>query len=233
MNKDFSESWCGYYPERRARIHSIDDSKHELNQTQVTRLLQKGYRRYAGHYYKNYCRTCHECIPYRVLVDEFKPNRAMRRTFQRNADLTLQWYTPLPTEEKFQLYLKYQLARHKSNEEYSRSLRKILLQAMIEQMYTNPIDSIELTIYKEEKVIGFAIFDVLEDSLSAVYSVFDPDYHVRSLGTFNILQSIEKTCALGLPYLNLGLYLEFHEKMNYKSKFTPAEIYINHAWRRL
>ncbi len=149
---------------------------------------------------------------------------------KRNADLEVAWARPQPTQEKFELYVRYQLTRHKDMDE-SPDVRRELAMAMVSQMYMNPADSIELTILRGGVVLGYAIFDRTLDSLSAVYSVFDPDETVRSLGTLNILLAIEKTKELGLPYLNLGLYLAGHEKMAYKKNFGPAEVYVGFSWK--
>lgn len=227
----FQESVCGYYNDRISRTHNIIDGEQKFSKKQISRLLQKGYRRYGRFYYRNYCRTCAECTPYRVIVDNFKPNRAMRRTLKRNSAFTLLWQIPKPTQEKYELYVRYQMGRHKDGAEDSVVLKGLLRDSMLTQMYTNPKDTIELVLHDKNRLVGFAIFDVLTDSLSAVYSVFQPTFKENSLGTFIILAAIEKTRDLRLKYLNLGLYLENHEKMRYKANFGPAEIYRSFQWR--
>src|SRR5699024_3228733 len=47
---------------------------------------------------------------------------------------------------------------------------------------------------------GRAVTDVTRGGLSAVYTFFDPDQRVRSLGTFAILTQIEWARRLSLPY---------------------------------
>lgn len=230
MTSFFSEGGCGYYSDRITRNHGFTDEKHLFTPEQITRVLAKGYRRFGYDYYRPYCRGCRECTPYRVLVNQFRPNRGFRRTMKRNADLEVAWARPQPTQAKFELYVRYQLTRHKDMDE-SPDVRRELAMAMVSQMYMNPADSIELTILRGGVVLGYAIFDRTLDSLSAVYSVFDPDETVRSLGTLNILLAIEKTKELGLPYLNLGLYLAGHEKMAYKKNFGPAEVYVGFSWK--
>lgn len=232
MQAFITQGPCGYYPERITRNHQLCDERHELTRGQITRILNKGYRRFGVDYYRPYCRGCHECTPYRVLVNSFTPNRSFRRTLKRNAGATVTWVKPKPTQEKFELYLRYQFGRHKDRQEESELLmRKEFAVAMIRQMYTNPADSLELVVQEHSRILGFATFDVTDDSLSAVYSVFDPELTDRSLGTLNILLGIEKARELGLPYLNLGLYLDGHEKMAYKARFAPAESYREYSWR--
>lgn len=231
VQRSFTQGQCGYYGERVSRNHCISDDRHELERWQITRLLNKGYRRYGVDYYKPYCHQCSECTPYRVRAADFKPNRAFRRTLKRNAGVSVVWGEPRPTQEKFELYVRYQLGRHKDFGEKSLlAVRKSLAAAMIQQMYMNPAGTLELTLSENDAVIAFAIFDVTDDALSAVYSVFEPALAERSLGTFNILCGIDKVRELNLPWLNLGLYLARHEKMAYKANFGPAEIYRNFSW---
>jgi arginine-tRNA-protein transferase len=225
------EVQCGYYPDRMARNHIISDPNHELTARELTRVLNKGYRRFATDYYRPFCRTCHECTPYRVIVSEFKPNRSMRRVLKKNSAVEAQWDKPQPTREKFELYVRYQLGRHKESTLSLHDLRRQFAAAMIQQMYTNPATTLELTTRENGRLVGFAIFDRSLDSLSAVYSVYEPDLPQRSFGTLNILLAIEKAKAERLPYLNLGLWLEHHPKMAYKKNFQPAEIYRHYRWR--
>lgn len=222
---------CGYYPRRVARNHCFEDPYHALTDAQRTRILAKGYRRFATDYYRPFCKSCHECVPYRVLVQEFQPDRSMRRVLKLNASVVAEWGAPQPTREKFELYVRYQLDRHKENTLRAHDMHQRLGTAMMQQMYTNPPTTIELTTRENGRLLGFAVFDRTLDSLSAVYSVYEVEYGARSLGTLNILLAIEKAKAEGLLYLNLGLWLEQHPKMAYKSRFRPAEIYRDFRWR--
>ncbi len=231
MSPQLYDGQCGYYEDRDNRNHWVFEGPEPVSQETLTRLLNKGYRRIGGNYYKPFCRTCHECTPYRIPVALFKPTRSQKRVLHRNENITVEWVNPTATREKFSLYVRYQTARHVKDAPYTQQLKNELLQAMIGQMYTNPASTLELVLRENGRLVGFAIFDRTLDALSAVYSVFDPDLKTRSLGTFNILQAVAKTKAEGLPYLNLGLWLEGHPKMAYKKNFQPAEIYRNFRWR--
>lgn len=227
-----TEGPCGYYPERATRNHMLSDENHEFSVSQITRILNKGYRRFGPDYYRTFCRGCNECTPYRVLAGEFRPNRAYRRVLGRNQKAVVQWSQPKASQEKFELYVRYQLARHKDfGDDPLLVVRQNLAVAMIRQMYMNPQSSLELTVSENGRVLAFATFDATDDSLSAVYSVFEPEMPERSLGTLNVLLAIQKVKDLGLQYLNLGLYLEKHPKMSYKANFGPAEVYEGFSWK--
>lgn len=80
-------------------------------------------------------------------------------------------------------------------------------------------------------LIALAVTDVLGDSLSAVYTCFDPEQADRSLGTLAILAQIEQARLRGLPHLYLGFWLDGHRKMDYKKSFRPLEFLAGSQWR--
>ena len=47
-----------------------------------------------------------------------------------------------------------------------------------------------------------------------------------------ILRQIERTRALGLPYLYLGYWVPGSAKMDYKRNFQPLETLAAGGWRR-
>ncbi len=81
-------------------------------------------------------------------------------------------------------------------------------------------------------LIATALTDVMGDGLSMVYSFFDPDESERSLGTFMILDHIERARKMGLPYLYLGYWVKESPKMAYKIRFQPQEHLAPRGWER-
>ena len=85
-------------------------------------------------------------------------------------------------------------------------------------------------------MLAVALTDVLSDGLSMVYSFFEPDEGDRSLGTFMILDHIERAKRMGLPYVYLGYWVPGSRKMDYKGRFLPRErlmLRIASAWTSL
>jgi arginine-tRNA-protein transferase len=72
--------------------------------------------------------------------------------------------------------------------------------------------------------------DQLDDSLSAIYTFFDPDHDHRSLGSLAILDLIQRTRALGFRYLYLGYWIAESRKMAYKATFLPQERLTTAGW---
>src|SRR3974377_2278332 len=61
--------------ERKLFTHLTHDKPLAL----VDNLLKGGFRRSQNIAYMPYCEGCQACISVRVLVDEFKPSRSLRR----------------------------------------------------------------------------------------------------------------------------------------------------------
>ena len=72
-------------------------------------------------------------------------------------------------------------------------------------------------------LVAVMLADRMEDSLSAVYSFFDPDSNGRSVGTHMILWLVDHAREQGLRYVYLGYWIEDSPKMSYKERFRPLE----------
>jgi arginine-tRNA-protein transferase len=76
-----------------------------------------------------------------------------------------------------------------------------------------------------------ALTDILEDGLSMIYSFYEPDLVHRGLGTYMILEHIERARTMGLPYVYLGYWVEGSPKMDYKRRFGPQERLTAEGWK--
>jgi len=82
-------------------------------------------------------------------------------------------------------------------------------------------------------LLAVALTDVLSDGLSMVYSFFEPSEESRSLGTYMILDHINRARRLGLPYVYLGYWIEGSKKMDYKGRFLPQQRLAPSGWMRV
>ena len=82
-------------------------------------------------------------------------------------------------------------------------------------------------------LLAVCLTDRLADGLSLVYSFYDPDIARRSLGSFVILDHIDKARRLGLPHVYLGYWVEGSKKMGYKASYLPQERLGLHGWARV
>ncbi|TGK00669.1 arginyltransferase [Leptospira semungkisensis] len=214
------DSACSYYPERISRIKGFA-WREVISPSVLDFLFRFGFRRSGAFYYRTSCPSCSHCLSYRIPLLSFSPNAKHKRIFKKNQDLRVTVSSPEMDPEKKDLYLKYQRSRHEGS--YGNSDEE-LLQTMQIQMYDGSDNSKEIRIYKEERLLGWMLLDLGRETVSAVYSVFDPEEEKRSLGNFLILSSILWARGNQFKEFHLGLFLPGHPKMDYKSKWKPAEI---------
>jgi arginyl-tRNA--protein-N-Asp/Glu arginylyltransferase len=223
---------CPYLPgrlERKLFTHLTRDKPNFL----IDNLLKGGFRRSQNIAYMPYCDACSACVPVRILVDEFNPKRSLKRIARANDDVTATRKDPTPSTEQYALFRGYIEARHADGGMAEMSVLDYSL--MVE-------DSVVETFVTEYRVpqganggselIGVSLCDRLSDGISMVYSFYDPDQSVRSLGTYMILDQVEFARRLGLPFVYLGYWIEGSRKMRYKKRFQPQEHLTSKGWVR-
>jgi Putative arginyl-tRNA:protein arginylyltransferase len=106
------EHHCSYLAGVRARTLFVDPGA-RIDGATYQRLIDQGFRRSGTHIYRPACCGCSACIPVRLPVDAFVPNRSQRRNWRRNApDIALSDGPAVFRAEQFELYRRYLAARH-------------------------------------------------------------------------------------------------------------------------
>ena len=82
------------------------------------------------------------------------------------------------------------------------------------------------------ELVAATLMDILGDGISLIYSFYEPSYDYRSLGTFMILDGIQRAVRMNLPYLYLGYFVKGSHKMEYKARFLPQERLTAEGWQR-
>ncbi|PKA03499.1 arginyltransferase, partial [Leptospira ellisii] len=163
---------CSYYPDRPSRIQYLPFEGEILPET-LQFFFDSGFRRTGNILYRTSCGGCTDCLSYRIPLEGFEPSSNKRRLLKRNGDLELRWSAPKLSEEKETLYLKYQRIRYESFVRHESDPE--LLRGMRWNLFESAENSVELTIRLGSRLLGFMILDHASDSLSAVYSVYDPE----------------------------------------------------------
>ncbi|MCC2638892.1 MAG: arginyl-trna-protein transferase [Moraxellaceae bacterium] len=190
-----------------------------------TELSDLGFRRSGNYVYRPHCSHCNACVPVRIPVARFEPNRQQQRVWKRNADLTVTVMAPTFQEEHYALYARYINERHSDGDMYPPSVEQF------NSFLTSEWSDTRFYEFRAgDKLVAVAVCDLLEEGLSAVYTFFDPDEAQRSLGAYAILWEIEETRRLGLGSLYLGYWIKNCQKMNYKIAYRPIELLINNEW---
>lgn len=180
-------------------------------------LVRHGWRRSGRVVYKPACPSCSACIPIRVPVADFRPNRTQKKLWRRNTGFEVHITSARPREETFDLFVRYQQERHTGDmcttwEEFTRFL------------YDSPVSTREFAFYRDGRLAIVGIVDVSASALSAVYTFFDPEIDSLSPGTWAILWFIDYARREGMDYYYMGYYIGACRKMNYKTQFRPYEL---------
>jgi len=190
-------------------------------------LARAGFRRSHGLAYKPTCHDCSACVPVRIPVADFVESSSLRRISRRNHDLKLMEQSAKATDEHFGLFKRYLECRHRESDMAEMGWRDYC--SMVED---TPVDSALVELRRPDgHLMAACLIDLAEDSLSAVYSFFDPEEAKRSLGKFVVLELVRRAKDLGLAYVYLGYWIEGSATMDYKRCFPGLEAYRQGTWQ--
>ena len=228
---------CPYLPgryERKLFTHLTHDKPNII----IDNLLRDGFRRSQNIAYMPYCEDCSACVSVRVLAREFSPTKSQKRVFRKNRDLVARRLEPHTTVEQYAIFRAYIDARHESGGmadmsvlDYSMMVEDSIIDTVITEYRLRPEGALEGE-FEKWPLMAVALSDHLGDGISMVYSFFDPDAADRSLGTYMILEQIEYTKLMSLPYIYLGYWIAQSDKMKYKTRFKPQEHLTMAGWVR-
>lgn len=224
---------CPYLPgksERKVFTELSGEHASELNDA----LGRIGFRRSQNVAYRPSCADCSACVSVRVVAGEFRPNATQRKLLRRNADLVVTACRPWSTDEQYALLQRYLRARHPGGG--MTEMDEMDYADMVEQ---TPVDS-HVIEYREQSVagrpgrlVGACLTDQQGDGLSMVYSFFETEDESRpGLGTYIILDHIQRAAASGLSFIYLGYWVEGSARMQYKTRFQPLERLTPAGWQR-
>lgn len=192
-------------------------------------LSRAGFRRSHSIAYTPACPGCSACIPVRIAVRRFEPDRTMRKVWRQSQDLSARLVPARATAEQYKLFSQYQEARHSGGDMALMGFYDY--RSMVED---SPIDTFLLEFRQADgSLAAVCLTDRMSDGLSAVYSFYAPEMEKRSLGTFMVLWLINEAVRMGLPYVYLGYWIAESRKMAYKTRFQPLEAFGVNGWQLL
>ncbi|SFN12689.1 arginine-tRNA-protein transferase [Formivibrio citricus] len=218
---------CSYLPGRDAR--SLVASPAEIIDGHAYgQLIQHGFRRSGLYVYRPACHPCHECVPVRLDVQQFQPHRNQRRAVKRHANLTSHLQGLEFVDEHFELYRRYQAARHAGggmDQDDREQYENFIL--------CSNVTSFLVEFREDGKLRMVSLIDQIEDGLSSVYTFFDPDVPAASYGVYNVIWQAGLARQLGLPWLYLGYWIRNSRKMAYKTTYQPLQAWREDNWHPL
>lgn len=178
--------------------------------------------------YSPRCPSCQACVSVRIPVERFRPSKTQKRIAKRNADIQVRYEPVEFNQDHFELYMKYQRARHPDSTMCDDDPSKYI--SFIDSYFS---ESNFLSFYLDDTLIGVSVIDHFTGGISAVYTYFDPEHSKRSLGTYAILYLIKQARMRRIPHVYLGYWVKDSDKMAYKTAFKPLEGYLDRKWSDL
>jgi arginine-tRNA-protein transferase len=215
--------------ERKVFTHLVGERAGELNNI----LTHGGFRRSQSIAYRPACEGCRSCVSVRVVADDFRPTRGMRRIVRRNADIVGEMRVAVPTSEQYAIFRAYLDSRHRDGGMADMTVLDYAMMVEDSHIETRIIEYRRHEPGRPGGLLAVALTDVLSDGLSMVYSFFEPDKAARSLGTLMVLDHIARARRMGLAYVYLGYWVRGSRKMDYKSRFLPQERLMPDGWARV
>lgn len=218
---------CPYLEDEQAASLIIDPEAY-VDTLSLTELTRSGFRRSGDLVYRPHCPHCTACLSIRVSIAEFEPNRNQRRVWKRNQDLRVAARPAGFRQEHFDVYNRYQRARHPDSEMCDPDPEKYL-----QFVVGTDVETSFFEFCLDDRLIAVAVCDELDDAVSAVYTFFDPEFSSRSLGTYAILWQINYCRRTHRDWIYLGYWIKESAKMRYKAAFRPAQIFQRGGWMPL
>jgi len=193
----------------------------QLAPAEYEALMNRGWRKFGPMLFRPVCQACDECRPIRIPIDGFVPDRSQRRTWARNADLSVRCEAPTLDDARLDLYRRYQSSQSdlKNWPEAERTARGYKLQFL-----QNPLPAVEISVWEGNVLRAVGLADVTPNVVSGVYHFHDPDCRERGLGTLVMLHTLALARRLGKTWAYFGFYVAGCPSMAYKARFRPCEI---------
>lgn len=217
---------CSYLPGQKEQLLVLLD-KQLLCPGGYEQLLSAGFRRSGSDIYRPHCQLCSACESLRIDVERFAPSRSQKRIARLNRDLDIT-LSEQDKPEYFDLYARYISQRHPDGTMYPANRDQY--QGFLLCDWLPPLF---IEFRYEQRLVAVAVTDPLEQSLSALYTFYEPGFEHRSLGTFAIMSQVAIAKAQHKKWLYLGYQVDDCQKMNYKQHFRPHQRLVAGHWQAM
>ncbi|EIC28582.1 arginyltransferase [Methylomicrobium album] len=216
---------CSYLDRETARSAFVHPA-FRITPAIYAELLKHGFRRSGNDVYTPQCPQCSACIPVRIPVARFKPNRQQKRCRKKNADTRVVIKPAVFEPAHYDMYLRYQNSRHPDG-----SMARTGPEDYIDFLGSEWCDTLFAEFSIAGELAAVAVIDRFTHAWSAVYTFFDPKFNAFSPGMYAVLWQIEEARKQQSEFLYLGYWIKNCRKMVYKSAYQPLQLYIEQEWR--
>ena len=194
----------------------------KIEPAQLDQLLEKAWRHFGTHFFR-YSLGIHEfdirrVIPLRVRLEDFSTSKSQRRVLRQNADLDTVISPIKLTEESHELF-------HRHKRRFKFGVPDSLYDFLAKDAANIPGEGFEVAVRDKGKLVAASYFDLAQNSVSAIYGMFDPDLPARSLGIFTMLKEIEFAISAGKKFYYQGYCYEGESFYDYKKRFRGTEFF--------
>jgi len=204
--------------------------KRRVPPEQMDLLWANGWRHFGTHFFR-YSLAEHDgricsVIPLRVDLQNFTPSRSQKRALARNRDLTFLIRDAFIDDAKHELFFRHR-------ERFEENVPDSLYTFLSRQPASVPCRNQELCVYDGDRLLAASFLDLGQTATSAVYAIFAPEEHKRSLGIYTMLRAIEYSRELGCRYYYPGYAYREPSVYDYKKNFAGLE-YLDwdYGWKQ-
>lgn len=227
---------CSYLSEETASIEYR--SYAELSPALLEELVRRGWRRFGTQVFRPACTACEKCIPIRIPVRQFQMSRSQRKTWRRNAHITVSLHPASVSVEHVRLYNAWHqdMTQRRDWREQRHSVR-----GYAESFLAGDFPSgHELRYFDGDRLVGVGLIDLLPHAVSSAYFYHAPDWRPLGPGTFSLLCEVDLARRLERDFVYLGYWIAQCPSMAYKDRFPPQEVLLTRpgddeepAWLKL
>ncbi len=221
MNKILKEcevdEKCAYLDNLQQRTHyKIID---ECSAAYCLELIARGWRRFGNMFFRPVCPTCTACESIKIDVKNYQFSKSERRVLNKGKDISIIIQAPSMSSRHLEIFNDYHAHMHEK-----KSWEKQVVNAKNYYMsfvHGHGNFGKEVLYFREDKLIGVDLIDILADGVSSIYFYYDPLYHKYSLGKLSLLKQIEYAKKESLDWIYLGYYVEENDSLAYKANYKP------------
>jgi leucyl-tRNA---protein transferase len=192
-----------------AQVHTPPN----LDPDQLDEYLRSGWFRMGQNIFTtnflNFKSQFYSALWLRIDLRTYLPDSTEQKLRKLNAKFTVKIRQGTITPDKEELFARY---RESITFEASASLHQLLFGKASQDVY----NTVEVTLWDQEKLIACGFFDIGRRSAAGIASFYDPAYKKHSLGKYLIYLKMSYCRDLSLDYFYPGYFVPGYSFFDYK-----------------